>query len=441
MDCRNMLVWTAALCFAPCLAAAQTPAATTAAGPCPVTVQPPGAVAGGTAFFPPPCRVEGQPIETRIPELGFGHPSFAGQTRAPYHKGSAAFKVAVITDKLDLPWGMQFLPDGKFLVAEKPGAIRIVSPDGTVSDPIKGVPPVSYSGDAGMMDVALDPQFAQNHTIYFNYVRPEQGDVKTRVVLAKAVLDEANLALTGFQVIFRVNEERDKLPSNLANGRILFDKDGTIFLSLGSRGINPLPKDSAQDPLSDLGKVVHITTDGAAVKSNPWYGKLAFLPELYAFGFRTPEGLTFDAKGQMWEVEHGPRGGDELNLVEKGANYGWPLTSHGIDYSGEVIGGGQIDLPNMVEPRYYWNPVIGPACVTFYNGKMFPEWQGNAFVCGLRGKMLDRLTIRNNKVVSEEPLLVDMHLQIRDMRVAADGSLYVLTNESKTGKILRISAN
>jgi glucose/arabinose dehydrogenase len=435
MKRHKHFLWTAMLLSVSCVALAQTPATT-----CPVTVQPPGAISGGTAFFPPPCQIEGQPIETRITEMGFGHPNFPEQTRAPFHKGKTSFKVAVITDKLDLPWSLQFLPNAKILVTEKPGAMRIVDRDGKVSGPIQGVPEVSFLGDAGLMDVQLDPSFAENHIIYFNYVRPERGE-QTRVVLAKAKLDESSLALTDFQVIFRVNEIRSKIPSNLANGRILFAKDGTLFMSAGSRGIVPQPRDSAQEPLSTLGKIVHITTDGAAVKNNPFYGKAGWLPEIWALGFRTPEGLTWDAKGQMWEAEHGPRGGDELNLVEKGNNYGWPLTSHGIDYSGEVIGGNATGLPNMTEPRYYWNPSIGPACVTFYYGAMFPEWQGNAFVCALRGKMLDRLTIRNNKVVSEEPLLVDMQTQIRDMRVAADGSIFVLTNEAKTGKILRITAN
>ena len=428
------LIAISAFMFAPSFAVAQTPAT------CPPTVQPPGAISGGTAFFPPPCEIEGQPIETRIPELGFNNPSFSGQTRAPFHKSKTTFEVSVITDKLDLPWSLQFLPDGKILVTEKPGAMRIVSMDGTVSEPIKGVPEVSYLGDAGLMDVQLDPAFAQNRLIYFNYVRPERGD-QTRVVLAKAKLDEEGLALNDVRVIFRVNEIRAKIPSNLANGRLLFDRDGNLFMSAGSRGIVPMPRDSAQEPLSTLGKIVHITTDGAAVKGNPYYGKTGWLPEIWALGFRTPEGLTWDTKGQMWEAEHGPRGGDELNLVEKGNNYGWPLTSHGIDYNGEVIGGGQIDLPNMSEPRYYWNPSIGTACLTFYSGKMFPEWQGNAFVCALRGKMLDRLTIRNNKVVAEEPLLADMHTQIRDMRVAPDGSIFVLTNEAKTAKLLRLTAN
>jgi glucose/arabinose dehydrogenase len=448
---RRTVLCAAALGVGPVIALAQeqappaplpNSAPTNAAGTaCLEIVQPAGAIAGGTAYFPPPCQIEGQPIETRKTELGFGHAASKEQTRAPYHKGKTAFKVTVITDRLNLPWGMQFLPDGKMLVAEKPGALRIVGMDGSVSEPIKNVPAVSYSGDAGLMDVALDPHFAQNHVIYFNYVRGEINDTMTRVVLAKAVLDEAALALSDVQVIFKVNEERVKIPANLANGRILFAKDGTIFLSLGSRGINPLPKDSAQDPLSDLGKIVHITTDGAAVKSNLFYDKTNYLPQIYALGFRTPEGLTYDAKGQMWEAEHGPRGGDELNLVKRGANYGWAKESHGIDYAGEVIGGNIMNLPGMTEPVYYRNPSIGPACLRFYDGKMFPEWKDNAFVCALRGKMLDRLTIKNNKVVSEEPLLVDMHLQIRDMREAADGSLFVLTNEQNTAKLLHITAN
>jgi glucose/arabinose dehydrogenase len=442
MTWRRRLIFTVIASLAPGLAMAQAPAQNEKS--CPTIIPPtmvngkPAAVAGGNAFQPAPCEVEGLPIEVRPPELATDKPAFPGQTRAPYHKSKTSFKVSVVTDKLNLPWSLQFLPDGKMLVTEKPGTMRIVSQDGTVSDPLKGVPESSYSGDAGLLDVALDPDFASNHVIYFNYIRPMPGDL-TRMALSKATLDEAGLALNDLRVIFQANEERPKLPANNQNGRIVFAKDGTLFMSFGGRG--ELPKDSAQNPLSDLGKIVHITKEGAPVKTNPFYGKSGYLPEIYSIGHRTPEGIAFDAKGQLWETEHGPRGGDELNLIKPGANYGWPLVVHGKNYNGELFYGGQTGLPNVVEARYYWDPVIAPGSLTFYHGKMFPEWEGNAFVAGLRAKFLTRLTIKDNKVVSEEPLLADMNTRIRDMHVAPDGSLYVLTDEPTNGKILRISAN
>ena len=443
MTRRQHLILTAAICFLPSMTLAQTPAAP-ASSACPTVVPPtmvdgkPAPVAGGRAFQPKPCLVEGLPVEVRPTELAINKPAFPGQTRAPFHKSKTNFKVTVITDKLNLPWAMQFLPDGKMLVTEKPGTMRIVSEDGTVSEPLKGVPASSYSGDAGLLDIVLDPNFASNHLIYVNYIRP-MGTELTRMALTRATLDEAGLALTDSRVIFQANEERPKLPANNQNGRIVFAKDGTIFMSFGGR--SELPKDSAQDPLSDLGKIVHITRDGRPVPTNPFYGKSGYLPEIYSIGHRTPEGLAFDAKGQLWETEHGPRGGDELNLIQPGKNYGWPLVVHGENYNGEWFYGGQTGLPNVVEARYYWDPVIAPGGLMFYAGKMFPEWQGNAFVPGLRAKFLDRLVIKNNKVVAEEPLLSDMDIRIRGVQAGPDGALYVLTDETPNGKILKLTAN
>jgi glucose/arabinose dehydrogenase len=392
------------------------------------------ATAQGSLPFPKPRQIEGLSIEERDPELDTDKPAFAGQTRAPFHKSNTAYNVTLITDKLKLPWSMQFLPDGRMLVTEKVGTMRLVDPDGRVSDPLSGVPAVSYSGDAGLLDVQLDPSFPQNHIIYFNYIRPEAND-QTRMALAKATLNEAVGALDDVRVIFLANELRPKLPANNQNGRITFASDGTIFMSLGGRA--NLPRDSAQNLLSDLGKIIHITTDGVPIKSNPYFGQSNALPEIWSFGHRTPEGLAFDAQGRLWETEHGPRGGDELNLIQPGKNYGWPLVVHGINYNGEKFFGGLTGLPNVIEPRYYWDPVIAPASLTFYHGKMFPEWDGSALIGGLRSKILDRLTIRGDKVVAEEPLLVDLTARIRDARVAPDGAIYVLTDDTR---ILKITA-
>jgi glucose/arabinose dehydrogenase len=395
-------------------------------------LEPTIALAQGSAPFPKPRQVEGLPIEERAPELDTDKPVFPQQTRAPFHKSKTSFKVTTVTDQLKLPWSMQFLPDGKMLVTEKVGTMRIVDPDGTMSNPLKGVPSVSYSGDAGLLDVQLDPGFAQNHIIYFNYIRPENND-QTRMALAKAVLDEPGLALTDVRVIFLANEQRTRLPANNQDGRIAIAKDGTIFLSLGGRA--NLPRDSAQNLMSDLGKIIHITTDGVPVKNNPFYGQSGALPEIWSYGHRTPEGLAFDAQGRLWETEHGPRGGDELNLIQPGKNYGWPLVVHGINYNGEQFYGGLTGLPNVTEPRYYWDPVIAPASITFYHGKMFPEWEGSILIGGLRSKILDRLTLKGDMVVAEEPLLADLTARIRDARVAPDGAIYVLLDDTRMLKL------
>ena len=444
MTCNNRLVLTMLVSWAPCLALAQAPPAAT--GPtvamtCPTTVPPtmidgkPAPVAGGNAFFPKPCEVEGLPIETRKPELDVDQPTFPQQTRAPFHRSRTPYKVTVVTDQLKLPWAMQFLPDGKVLVTEKPGTMRIVAADGTVSAPISGVPTVHFLGDAGLLDVALDPAFTKNHRIYFNYIKPEDND-QSHMALARAVLDEAGLALTDVKVIFQAAELRPRNPSNNQNGRIAFAKDGTLFMSLGDRSRFPY-KNTAQDPGTTLGKIVHLTTDGAPAKNNPFIGKPGYAPEIWSIGHRTPEGLAFDAKGQLWETENGPRGGDELNLIQKGGNYGWPLALHGIDYSGAKINGGAPQLAGSLEPQYYWDPVIAPSGLAFYHGKMFPEWEGNVLLGGLRGRMLDRLVLKDDKVVSEEPLLVDMNVRVRDVRVAPDGAVWVLEDGKR---MIRITA-
>jgi glucose/arabinose dehydrogenase len=433
---HKFLIAIAGVCLAPGLGLAQSP--TTATG-CPATSAPigpdgkPGPVAGSNAFMPKPCMVEGFPIETRKPELDTDAPAFPGQTRAPFRQSRTRYKVTVVTDQLKLPWSLQVLPDGKMLVTEKPGAMRIVGQNGTISPPLTGLPPISYKGDAGLLDVALDPRFARNHAIYFNYIRPEPND-QTRLVLAKAILDEATGALTDVKVIFLASEARPTNPSNNQNGRIAFARDGTLFMSLGDRSRYPY-QDTAQRLDTTLGKIVHLTADGAPAKDNPFLHEPGAQPEIWAMGFRTPEGLAFDAKGRLWENENGPRGGDELNLIRKGGNYGWPKAIHGIDYSGAKINGGSPELSGSIEPRYYWDPVIAPSGLAFYHGKMFPEWEGSVLVGALRGKMLDRLVLADDRVVAEEPLLVDMNARIRDVRIAPDGAIYVLEDGKRLFKI------
>jgi glucose/arabinose dehydrogenase len=302
--------------------------------------------------------------------------------------------------------------------------------------------------DIGLLDVALDPNFASNHRIFFTFFDYVDGtDSNTNV--ARARLDEAKRELTDVTVIFRA---QPTMPSKRlgakTGGRIAIGRDGNLFLTIGDRSDSP-PWDVAQRLDNHLGKVLHITPDGAPAPDNLFLGKPGVLPEIWAYGVRSPEGLAFDPRtGRLWQNDHGPRGGDELNIIEKGKNYGWPVIVHGIDYPGTAIGEGITHREGMEEPVYYWDPVIAPSGLAFYTGNLFPEWKNSVFVGGLRGMMLDRLTLANDKVVAEEPLLTDLRSRIRDVRVGPDGAVYVLTdsgtpsmspNTPPTSKLLKLT--
>ena len=399
---------------------------------------PPSATApnGSAAGLPRPALVEGRPIEMRPTEKKDNAPAFPEQTRAPYH-ATAPFKVTTLIDNLHAPWSLAFLPDGKILVTERlPGTMRILDTNGALSDPLAGVSVVASATakDIGLLDVVLDPGFASNHRIFFSFFDFVDGtDSNTNV--ARARLDEATAALTDVTVIFRAQPAMpSKRLGGKTGGRIAIGRDGNLFMTTGDRSDSP-PWDVAQRLDNHLGKIIHITPDGAPAPDNPFIGKPGVLPEIWAYGVRSPEGLTFDpGTGRLWQVDHGPRGGDELNIIERGKNYGWPVIVHGIDYPGNAIGEGITHKEGMEEPVYYWDPVIAPSGLAFYNGDLFPQWKNSVFVGGLRGMMLDRLTLANDKVVAEEPLLIDLRARIREVRVGPDGAVYVLT-DSGTGSM------
>ena len=381
---------------------------------------------------PPPAMVEGQPIEKRPPEKRDNQPAFREQTRAPYH-ASASFRVTTLIDKMPAPWSLAFLPNGGILLTERlPGRMRILDTKGQLSEPVAGVADLASPGakDIGLLDVVLDPHFATNHQIFFTFFDFVDG-TNSNTYVARARLDEANRALSDAKVIFRA---QPAMPSKRlgakTGGRIAIAPDGTLFVTTGDRSDSP-PWDVAQRLDNHLGKIIHITVEGAAAPDNPFIGRPGVLPEIWAYGLRSPEGLAFDPRtGHLWENEHGPRGGDELNIIEKGKNYGWPVIAHGIDYPGTAIGEGITHKEGMEEPVYYWDPVIAPSGLAFYTGTLFPEWRGSVFVGGLRAAMLDRLMIVSDKVVAEEPLLTDLQARIRDVRVGPDGAVYVLTDSS-----------
>ena len=397
-----------------------------------------------------PALVEGQPVERRQPEKKDDQPTFPQQTRAPYH-ASAPFQITTLIDTLPAPWSLAFLPDGKILLTERlPGSIRILDTRGVLSAPVAGVSALMApdAKDIGVLDVVLDPHFAANHQIFFTFYDYING-TNSNTWVARGQLDEAKRALIGAKVIFRAQPAMpSKRLGGKTGGRIAIAPDDTLFVTTGDRSDSP-PWDVAQRLDNHLGKIIHITADGAPAPDNPFLGKSGVLPEIWSYGIRSPEGLAFDPKtGRLWESEHGPRGGDELNIIAKGKNYGWPVVVHGIDYPGAAIGEGVVHRDGMEDPVYYWDPVIAPSGLAFYTGTLFPQWQGSLFVGGLGGRVLDRLAIVNDKVVAEEPLLMDLHARIRDVRVGPDGAVYVLTdsgtatvspNTPPTSKLLKLT--
>jgi glucose/arabinose dehydrogenase len=405
------------LALVPALVAGQTPPSSTVPH-------------GNAASLPQPAVVEGQPVETRPPEKTDNKPAFPEQTRAPYH-ATAPFKVTTLIDHLHAPWSLAFLPDGRILVTERlPGTMRILDTKGALSEPLAGVSVVASASakDIGLLDVVLDPGFTGNHRIFFTFFDFVDG-TNSNTYVARARLDEAKGALTDVKVIFRAQPAMpSKRLGGKTGGRIAIGRDGNLFVTIGDRSDSP-PWDVAQRLDTDLGKIIHITPEGAPAPDNPFIGKPGALPEIWAYGARSEEGLAFDPRtGRLWETEHGPRGGDELNIIEKGKNYGWPVIVHGIDYPGTAIGEGITHKEGMEEPVYYWDPVIAPSGLAFYTGNLFPQWKSSVFVGGLRGMVLDRLTLANDKVVAEEPLLTDLRARIRDVRVGPDGAVYVLTD-------------
>lgn len=366
-------------------------------------------------------------------------PAFEGQTRAPEQKLGVQFQVSTVTEGLVNPWGLTFLPSGKMLVTERPGRLRVVSADGKqLSEPVAGLPAVDARGQGGLLDVSLDPAFAKNSLIYWSYAQPGEGVNNTAVARGKFV-DGAAPSVTDVQVIFK---QAPSLDSRLHfGGRLVWAKDGTLFVTLGDRSIIP-GRMQAQKMDGLLGKVVRINADGTIPKDNPFVGKAGVRPEIWSLGHRNIQSATLHpTTGELWEVEHGTRGGDELNVARKGEDYGWPTIAYGIEYQGGPINGGIQQSEGMDQPVYFWDPVIAPSGMVFYTGKAFPAWQNSLFVGGLGSTNLVRLTLKGDKVIGEERLLQDLQPQrerIRDVRQGPDGALYLLTDSAK-GRILKLS--
>ncbi|HQX80656.1 MAG TPA: PQQ-dependent sugar dehydrogenase [Vicinamibacterales bacterium] len=365
-------------------------------------------------------------------------PAFAGQTDAPERLTNVAFEVVTVAQGLEAPWGLAFLPGGKMLVTEKPGRLRVVAADGTLSAPVAGLPTIATRGQGGLLDVALDPAFATNQLVYWSFSEAlEDGTNHTAVARGKFV-DGAEPRMENAQVIYK------QAPSMRSNGhfgsRLAFGRDGTLFVTQGDRQIEA-GRLLVQQMDKLQGKIVRINPDGSIPKDNPFVGTAGARPEIWSLGHRNVQAAAINpATGELWEVEHGTRGGDELNIVRKGKNYGWPVTAYGIEYQGKPITGGITAQDGMEQPAYYWDPVIAPSGMMFYTGNLFPAWRGSLFIGGLATTNLVRLDIKGDRVVSEERLLKDLQPKaerIRDVRQGPEGAIYVLTDNPQ-GRILKL---
>ncbi|MFN4287500.1 MAG: PQQ-dependent sugar dehydrogenase [Brevundimonas sp.] len=376
----------------------------------------------------------GAPVETSPPNARNQQPAFEGQTRAPGVRTEATLSHQVIAEGLQNPWALALLPDGNWLVTERPGRLRIVSASGTVGEPIAGVPAVVAERQAGLLDVTLSPGFASDRTIFLAYSEAREGGGNGTSV-ARARLSEDYTRLEDAQVIFRAVPSYGNFMHYGA--RIVFDREGRLYVTLGERS-DVATRGQAQDMDSHYGKVVRINADGSVPADNPFVNQSGALPEIWSLGHRNVQGAALNpSSGELWAVEHGARGGDEINIARAGQNFGWPLVAYGIEYRGGEIGQGITQMEGTEQPIYYWDPSIAPGGVAFYEGTMFEGWRGNLLVTALAGQHLARLVVENDRIVGEERLLTDLGERIRDVAVGADGAVYVVTDESN-GKLVRL---
>ncbi len=374
------------------------------------------------------------PVETQSPISKGQKPAFKGQTRIWGVKTRSKVKITSIAGGLKFPWGLDFMPDGRMIVSEKPGNIRIVSKEGVVGANIQGVPAVRLKGDGGMYDIKLDPNFAKTRLVFWNFVEPVTGGGVTSVARGKLSSDEKSFE--DVKIIYRASPAYEGPNHN--GSRLLFDKNGNLFVSFGERFDDEIRK-KAQDLGSSLGKIIRINKEGKAVEGNPFEKRPNALPEIWTLGHRNPQGLAFNPKtGELWASDLGPDAGDEINIIKAGANYGWPIISYGIEYSGKPVNSGLTVMKGMEQPVYYWDPSIAPSGITFYTGNLIPEWKGNLFVAALRGSHIVRLVIKDNKVVGEERLFTDLHKRFRYITQGPDGALYAIIDDPD-GKIFKIS--
>lgn len=373
----------------------------------------------------------GAPVETKAPNVDY-KPAFVGQTRISGVKTKTPVETRILSKNLKKPWGITPLPDGRMLITQKGGTLIISDDSGKLSAEITGLPKVNDSGQGGLLDIAVDPNFTQNHMLYWTFSENSRQGNLTAVAKGRLANDEKTVE--NVKVIYRATPAYDG--DKHYGGRILFDKTGNLIISTGERSdLETRPQ--AQSLNSALGKIIRITVNGGPAPGNPFENNPKARPEIYSYGHRNVQGLAFHpVTGDLWENEFGPRGGDEVNRIIAGKNYGWPIITYGIEYDGNTIGEGKTQAGGMEQPVYYWDPVVSPSGMIFYSNGDIAEWNNNLFIGGLSGMHIIRLVIENNKVIGEERLLSDEKERFRDVAQGKDGSLYAITDG---GRLYRIS--
>jgi len=384
----------------------------------------------------------GKPLEMRPPVNPAAKPNFPGQTRANYVKTSVPITETVIAKGLERAWKIQFLPDGRMMITERPGRIRIVTQQGVVGEPIAGVPvsrstanpqgPVLNFSDGGFMDVVLDPDYRTNRKVYWSFVEIRPNGNGT--TLQSAVLSPDEKSFSNITTIFT---SPSWVNAGHYGGKLLITPDRKILLTLGER-IDWEMRILAQSIQSPLGKILRMNLDGSAPADNPLAKLAESEPRIYAMGLRNNLGLAYDARGRLWGSEIGPLTADEINIIVPGGNYGWPLASHGQDACGQHTNGGASSYPGTIQPIYYWDPTIAPSGIAFYNGKLVPEWQDNLFVAHLAGGHVSRLVLKNDRVVGEERFLLSQNQRLRDVQMGPDGAIWALT-DNIDGRLVRLA--
>jgi glucose/arabinose dehydrogenase len=379
----------------------------------------------------------GEPVETNPPNAPDQQPAFPDQVRAPQPENPAEVTTETVAENLPQLWAMEFLPNGRMLVTAKQGAMHIVDENGEAGPELTGLPEVDARGQGGLLDVALASDFADTSRIFFSYAEPRDGGNGTTLASASLVLDDnGGGALEDVEVIFRQEPAYDG--DKHFGSRIVPVGDGTLYLTVGERSDEPV-RTQAQELASGYGKVFHIDYDGAAVDGNPFADTEDALPEIWSLGHRNTQSAALDGEGRLWIVEHGARGGDELNLPEAGLNYGWPDVAYGIEYSGEAIGGGITADAETEQPVYYWDPVIAPSGMAFYEGEEFADWDNTFLIGGLVSTGIVVVHLEDDRVAFEERIPLDA--RVRDVRVGPDGAIYAVTEnpDAGTSSIIRVT--
>lgn len=370
------------------------------------------------------------PVENRPANTGY-QPAFPGQTRAPGMKTEAPYKVEVLTNDLDSPWAVTALSDGRLIITQKAGTVRIYSFEHGLTAPIPGITGVANDGQGGLLDVAPAPDFEQSRLLYFTLA--ERRDSGSLTALGWGRLKEDESAIENFEILWRANPAFNG--SGHFGSRLAFDSEGFLFVSTGDRQSDQT-RPKAQHRDSAYGKIVRLTKDGQPAPGNPFEGQADALPELWSLGHRNVQGLAIHpVTGQLWASEMGPRGGDELNLIQPGLNYGWPTISYGVEYSGVKVGEGLTQMEGMEQPIYYWDPMLAASGMAFYTGDAIPEWTSNLFIGGLAGSHISRLKLEGDRVTGEERLLADEGQRFRDIADGPEGAIYAVTDQ---GRLYRI---